>query len=301
MTTLEFPPIRRGQALHTTLVVVLILVTGVFTWLASRQPIGLLFTLFVALATFAFIPIFVIGYRLYALTHASYTLDRDKLTITWGLRAELIPIANIEWVRPPAAIPGALPLPAFRLPGSVMGVRHHRDLGAVEFLASDASALLLVATRKQVFAISPQDQAGFLQNLQRAIEMGSLVPADSQSVYPTFVIAQAWESALARYLWMAGLFLNIGLLAWVSLIGPSLRSVSLGFLPSGAPRVPNSGMSLLLLPVVSLFFYLVGWVIGLAIYRREDRRAMAQIVWAGGVVSALLFLAAVLFIVTVPV
>ena len=37
------------------------------------------------------------------------------------------------------------------------------------------------------------------------------------------------------------------------------------------------------------------------IYRREDRRAMAYILWASGLISSLLFLLAVLFILITPV
>ena len=59
---------------------------------------------------------------------------------------------------------------------------------------------LLVATSKRVFVISPQDTTGFMQSIQRAIEMGSLSSTAPQSVYPTFVVVQAWESLLARYL-----------------------------------------------------------------------------------------------------
>jgi hypothetical protein len=47
-------------------------------------------------------------------------------------------------------------------------------------------------------------------------------------------------------------------------------------------------------------FYLLGWLAGLMIYRREDHRPMAYIVWSSGVVSSLLFLLAVMFIVTTP-
>ncbi|HTX92466.1 MAG TPA: PH domain-containing protein [Anaerolineales bacterium] len=301
MNSAEFPPIRRGQALHNFLIVLLTVLLGVFVWLTARQPIGLLFAVYISLAAFSFLPIPVLGYRLYALRHAGYTLDRDKLIITWGLRAEQIPISNIEWVRPLAALTSPLPMPFLYLPGSVLGNRLHPDLGRVEFLASDAGKLLLVATARHVFAISPEDQGGFVQNIQRAIEMGSLVPAASQSIYPSFVVAQAWESLLARYFWLAGFFLNIGLLAWVSLMAPSLRSISLGFLPSGATRPPSSGFSLLLLPLVSFVFFLAGWVVGLVIYRREDRRSMAHVVWASGVVCSLIFLVTVMVIVTTPV
>ena len=63
-------------------------------------------------------------------------------------------------------------------------------------------------------------------------------------------------------------------------------------------RYPRYGALLLSLPIVSILFYLVGWLAGLLIFRREDHRPMAYIVWSSGVVSSLLFLLAVMFIVT---
>ena len=197
-------------------------------------------------------------------------------------------------------MPKPFPLPFLRLPGALLGLRHHPDLGPIEFLASEEKSLLLVATSRQIFAISPQAPADFLQDIQHAIELGSLTPALPKSVYPSFVVAQAWDSALARYLWLAGFFVNIGLLAWVSLMAPSLGRISLGFLPSGAVRPPSPGLALILLPIVSMLFYLVGWGTGLLIYRREDQRAMAYILWASGLVASVLFMLAVLFIVITP-
>jgi hypothetical protein len=247
-----------------------------------------------------FIPLPILVYRLYSLARANYTLDRDQLTLTWGLRVEQIPVSEIEWVRPLSSMTRPFPMPFFRLPGSLLGLRRHPDLGPVEFLASEEKSLLLVATSRQVFAISPEATTAFLQDLQHAIELGSLSPALPQSVYPSFVVAQAWDSALARYLWLAGFFVNIGLLAWVSLMAPALGHVSLGFLASGAARPPSPGLALILLPVVSLLFYLAGWGAGLMIYRTEARRPMAFILWTSGLVSSLLFLLAVLFIVITP-
>jgi len=301
MTAADFPPARgRGRTIHILLMLVLAVSVVILALLAYRQPLGLLFVGYVVLAGLLFIPIPILVYRLFSLERANYSLDRDQLTLKWGLRVELIPVADIEWVRPLSATPKPFPLPLLRLPGALLGVRHHPDLGPIEFLASDEKALLLVATSRQIFAISPEATADFLQEIQHAIELGSLTPALSQSVYPSFVVAQAWDSALARYLWLAGFFVNIGLLAWVSLMAPSLRQVPLGFLASGTPRPPSPGLALILLPVVSILFYLAGWATGLMIYRREDRRPMAYILWTSGLVSSLLFMLAVLFIVITP-
>jgi hypothetical protein len=301
MTPGDFPPpIRGGRTLHFVLIVFLTGLVAGLAYLIYRQPISLAFTALILLAVLAFIPIPILAYRLYALARANYSLNRDRLKLSWGLREEKIPLSEIEWVRPRATLSQAIPMPFFRLPGSVLGSRHHPDLGPIEFLASDEKALLLVATPRKIFAISPQDPANFLQGIQHAIELGSLTPTVPRSIYPSFVVAHAWDSLAARYLWLAGFFANIGLLAWVSLMAPSLGHITLGFLPSGAARPPSAGIYLILLPVVSLLAYLVGWVTGLLMYRREDRRAMAYILWAGGLVSSLLFLVAVMFIVITP-
>ena len=302
MNPANFPPPRqRGLTLHTLLIALLVVIVGIISFLVYHQPIGLIFTIYVVIGVLALILIPLLVYRLYALTRANYSLDRDRLTLKWGLRVEQIPISDIEWVRPLAALVGPVPLPFFHLPGSVLGVRRHPDLGLVEYLASYSKSLLLVATSNKTFAISPEVPADFLQDVRRAIEMGSLSPAKSESVYPSFVVAQAWDSLLARFLWLAGLFLNIGLFAWVSLMAPSLGTVSLGFLPSGIPRLPSPGIDLILLPIVSIVFFILGWVIGLVIYRRPDLRPMAFILWAASAVSSFLFLLAVMFILTTPV
>jgi hypothetical protein len=297
----DYPPTRRGLTLQVTLIIVTAVLTTLFAVLASQEPIGLRFTVFILVAVFAFFPMPFLAYWSYSLTRANYSLDREKLTLTWGLRVEQIPISEVEWVRPMEGLASPLDFPFIRLPGAILGLRHHQDLGPVEFLASDAKVLLLVATSRRVFVISPQDTAGFMQNIQHAIEMGSLSPVEQHSVYPGFIVVQAWDSMLARYLWLVGLFLNIGLLVWVTLIIPSLGRIPFGFLPSTAAGEPVPGAGLILLPIISLIFYLIDWVSGLAFYRRLDHRPLAHVLWISGVFSTILFLVSVMYIVITPV
>jgi hypothetical protein len=289
------PPKRRGLIIHSALILVLAVLAGAGFFNLTRANVGpeFLISLLVALTSFAPIPFF--AYRAYSLLHADYHLDRDSLAIKWGLRVEDIPLTDIEFIRSSDDLTVPLSLPSLPLPGGLLGMRRHPDLGVVEFLASDAKKLLLVATAKRVFVISPQDPTGLAQTFARATEMGSLTPAESKSVYPSFVITQAWVSGVARYFWLTTLFLNLGLFVWASLIIPSTPRVALNALET----VPSS--QLIILPIVSLLLSIIGWVAGLYFYRWEKQRVLAFVVWGSNMLMSLSFLISVLFIITTPV
>ncbi|MGZ6286405.1 MAG: PH domain-containing protein, partial [Ktedonobacterales bacterium] len=104
------------------------------------------FVIYLLVGLVAFAPIPLLGYRAFALFRAEYVLNRDSLELRWGLRDEEIPLMDIEWVRPIEDLAFPLSLPSAVLPGALLGLRRHRDLGIVEFIASDRRNLLLVAT-----------------------------------------------------------------------------------------------------------------------------------------------------------
>ena len=295
------PPKQRGLIIHSVIILVLAIIAFFGFINLTRADVGPIFliSLLVALASFTPIPFFV--YRAYSLLHADYHLDRDSLAINWGLRMEDIPLTDIEFIRSSDDLTTPLPLPSLPIPGGLLGMRRHPDLGAVEFLASDSKKLLLVATAKHVFVISPDDPAGLTQTFARATELGSLIPVESKSVYPSFVVTQAWQSGLARYLWLTTLFLNLGLFIWASFIIPSTPRVALGlqFAGSALETVPSS--QLIIFPVASLLLSVAGWIAGLYFFRWEKERVLAFIVWASSMLMSLLFLLAVLFIITTPV
>lgn len=298
---LFLPPRRRGTLIHGILIAILGSITIWGFVGVSRAAVGPVFMVYLLMTLAAALPLPVIGYRLYALLRANYHLERETLRLYWGLRIEEMPLSDIEWVRPASDLTIPLRLPRFRLPGSIIGLRRHPDLGTVEFLASDAKELLLVATAKRVFAISPDDPRRFAREFQLATELGSLTPSQAYSTYPSFVLAEAWKSLLARYLWLSGLLLNIGLLAWTSFLIPSLGGIPLGFDLNGIPQGPFPAVQLMLLPLISAALFLVGWIAGLYFYRWEEQRILAFIIWASSTLTGVLFLVGVLFAITTPV
>jgi hypothetical protein len=295
------PPKRRGLIFHSIIIIVLAVIAVISFINLTRVDVGPVFLIALLAALVSFTPIPFLVYRAYSLLNADYHLDRDSLAIKWGLRIEDIPLTDIEFIRSSDDLTTPLPLPTLRLPGGLIGTRRHPDLGAVEFLAADSKKLLLVATAKRVFVISPENPAGLTQTFARATEMGSLTPAESKSVYPSFVVTQAWESGVARYLWLTTLFLNLGLFIWASLIIPTTPLVALGpqFVGSVLDKVPSS--QLIIFPVASLLLSVAGWIAGLYFYRWEKQRVLAFIVWGSSMLMSLLFLLAVLFIITTPV
>ena len=302
LKTGHFPPARRlGLFFHIVIIAVLAAVSIFGFANLSGAQVGPLFVLYLLMALLAFAPIPLFAYRAYALLRADYYIDRDSLAMLWGLRIEDIPLTDIEWVRPASDLTNPLLLPLLRLPGAVLGTRRHPDLGLVEFIASSSRNLILIATSKRIFAISPQNASGLVQTFARATEMGSLMPTAAKSVYPSFIITQAWESPLARFLWMSGILLNLGLIVWVGILIPSLSQIPFGFNPFGAPNETVSSTQLILLPLVSAVMFVLGVTAGLYFYRWERQRPLAFIVWVSSTLCAFIFLMAVLFLVTTPV
>ena len=298
----HFPPAKRtGVTAHAIMIIVLAVTSAWGFWNLSTEEVGPSYVTFLLIALLAFAPIPFFGYRAYALLRADYYIDRDSLAAIWGLRVEDIPLTDIEWVRPVSDLTRPLALPRFRMPGAVLGTRRHPDLGLVEFIASDSKNLILIATSKRVFAISPENPAALVQTFARATELGSLTPAKPVSMYPSFIITQAWESPIARFMWMSGLFLNLGLVVWVGILIPSISQIAFSFNTLGVPNRVVASSQMILLPLISGFMYVVGLIAGLYFYRWEANRPLAFVVWISSTVCAVSFLVAVLFLVTTPI
>lgn len=301
MNTDLFPPNKRNGLIFHGIVLAVFLAISAFGFInIARTDVGPNFVLFLLVGLIAFAPVPIFGYRAYALVRAEYILDRDSLEIRWGLRDEDIPLSDIEWIRSLNDLTHPLGTPPMSMPGAILGLRRHIDLGVVEFIASDKKNILLVATAKRVYAISPSRPGEFTQTFARATELGSLVPAQAKSVYPSFIVAQAWDNGIVRYLWLATLFLNLGLFVWVGLLIPSLTNVALGVAPDQSVT-PVPSVQLIIVPLISTLMALIGWSAGLYFYRRKKQRVLSFIVWASSLLTSLLFLAAVFFIINTPV
>lgn len=292
------PPRRRGLLLHMLSALGFLGGSALSFYFALQQQGEGIFVILLLVSLALFAPLPVVSYRAYALYNASYTLGRDGLRLRWGLRAEDIPLPEIEWVRPASDLGFRLPLPPFSFPGAIIGHQRVEELGEVEYLASDsANLLLLLATPYKVFAISPEDTRGFVRAFQMTIEMGSIMPLAPYSAEPAAFARGVWDDRPARGFLVAGLVLTIALLVLVGLSVPGRATVSLGFDAQGQPLEPVPAQQLLLLPVLGIFAFIANLTFGLFFYRRTDDRPVAFILWIiSAFTPALLILAAVIIL-----
>jgi hypothetical protein len=265
-------------------------------WLAFQQNVGANFVLLLLLAVVLFVPLPLLAYRGYALLTARYSVERDGLRLRWGLRAEDIPLPEIEWVRPASDLAFDLPVPRLSWPGAILGSLNVSDLGPVEFMASDRALLLLLATPTRVYAISPADPVGFVRAFQYATEMGSLSPIESYSARPASYLRSVWDDRLARTMLLLGAGLTVVLFVLVSLYIPGLDSVSLGFSSSGQLLPPVPAAQLLLLPLLGGFAFLMDTLAGAYFYRYDPWRPVAYLMWASSTLTPALLIAAVFFL-----
>jgi hypothetical protein len=266
-----------------------------FFWLSSAASMGFLFAAYMALGVISCLPLPMLGYRFVSLNRAYYDLDRNVLTIHWGLRTEVIPILDIQWIRPVADLVDPLPNPKITLPGALLGFRNIDGLGKVEYLADRMQGAMIVAAPQVVYVISPEDEQGFLDFYARGVELGSLQSVKGESILPSIMIGKLWDDQIFRNLVLSGFLIGVAVVIWTILIITSRAEVVFGVQP-GIETEPVPSIRLLLLPVINGLIFLVDVVGGSFFYRREDQKIIAYLVCAGSSLTGILLLAALLLI-----
>jgi hypothetical protein len=283
--------------LHGSAATILALVGSFGLLRASQAESGPAFLLYLlgALSVIAILPILI--YRISALQQARYILARDGISLHWGLRREEIPINKVTWVGSTDQNRMILAKPVIRIPGAVLGVKKQTDGQAVEFIAASDTNLVIIVTADRVFAISPANQNEFLNTYRRLAEFGSLESIQSESIYPTFLLARSWADMPARILLVSSGALALGLIIWVTLTIPSHPETALRLNSNGSAVEFVPGIRLLLLPVLNTFFFIADLLLGLLFYRKADTQSLGYLMWGSSALTSLLFLGAVYFIV----
>ena len=244
----------------------------------------------------------LIIYRWYGLLTAIYRIDRDGFYLKWGLTLEQAPLTSvisIERVKQ-SSVP-TNPRIGFWWPGCVVGTREDPKRGTVEYFTADrGEKRLLVDMEDRSVVISPRDPEGFELAFQSAARMGSLESVPHLSRRSNFVFSQLWSDARARLLVVLGALLPLLLLGYIALSIPSLPSeVPFGFATTGEPNTFVSPAQLLLLPMVAGLCWFIDLFGGMWLYRFDEQKPLAYLVWATAILVGLLFAGATLHLLSV--
>ena len=136
---------------------------------------------------------------------------------------------------------------------------------------------------------SPSRAGEFIESYNRLTELGTLTPLSTESVRPSLVLTEITNNRSLLAILLAGGILNITLLVWVLLVIPNREAVSLGFNPAGIPRESLGSIRLILFPIINTTAYLGNLLLGMFLYRREESRGMAYILWGGSLLIGLIF------------
>ena len=108
-----FPPNRAGIIFHLVSIALLTLAGVWGLWQAVNIDLSINFLLYLLPFLIALLLVPFLIYTLSSLENASYTLERDSIRLRWGLRSEIIPMVNVQWIRPATDLSSTLPLPFF--------------------------------------------------------------------------------------------------------------------------------------------------------------------------------------------
>ena len=284
------PPKRIGSLLLLIILILLIAACGALAWLAFNRASGGFFFLYLIGSIIVFFPIPFFLYLLIALNRAKYTITPNGFSMQWGLRTEDIPFSEIDFVRMPNELVAQLPKPPIAFPGAVFGSRFHNDLGKIEFVASKRKNLVLVATKKIIFAISPSNINSFRTDFSRAMEFAPISPIKPQSSQPRLIIADIFADKAAGYLIGASVFLSIILLLVISFMVPIpetdfsqiSRNIQLG--------TTFPGNRLLILPLLVFLFLFLDIGFGAYLFRKKAHKINAYFLFAAGLILPVFFL-----------
>ena len=290
------PPTRKGLLFHAGGVIIFLALGAWGIWHAAHVRVGAEFVLYfipIALALF-FVPF--LAYRMYAMQTAMFILDRDSIRLLWGFRTETIAMDHVLSIVPASSRRDEIPLPLIRLPGAVLGRRKLPNGKYVEYFATTTNPLFYIDTVENTFAISPSDPDEFIRTYQMLTELGSLEPPKQQTVRPSFLVTRIWNTVPARVLILSSFLIGFALFVWVALTIPSRVQISLGFRSTGEPRAPIPGIRLMLFPLLNGFTFFVNLLIGAFLFREEEDRFFAYLLWGTSLVIGFLFLVALAFI-----
>ncbi|MHB8807102.1 MAG: PH domain-containing protein [Anaerolineaceae bacterium] len=250
---------------------------------AGYRILGYIFSILFSL------PIFFFLFQLFQIARSKYKIDRDGLTVFWGLQKMVIPIQEIEWIRPYDQMGYTIPLPSLEKIGILSGRIFFGDLGDIFFFATSQQNAFLIGTSQEVLFLSPADAEAFQKGIQEAVYLGSITPLERKSIQIESPVNTV-RSNPALYLPIGiGIFLTLVLFVLFGFVINIKDSIRVGLVLFE----PASGV--IILPIITAIFNIINAIFAPRILKNEQLKLYAYLLaYAGPVVSFFLILSIVL-------
>ena len=255
----------------------------------TTQPIGPL-TFILSLIVLGSVPLLaLIGYQLYSLARSGYDIDRNAVTIQWGLIKQIVPVESIQRIMLGAEVEGGVKyFRGWRWPGLMQGQGELPEADLTVFYASTAlPQQLILVTPSISYAISPADTAGFIESIKARYELGPTQAIEQTTVHPAFFDWPVWSDRVAHYLLITGATMCLLLFGLVSLRFPHLPTqIALHYNVLGLPDRTGPALQAFILPLIGLVALGANTLLGGAFYRREQ--VASYLLWGGTIVVQVL-------------
>lgn len=238
----------------------------------------------------------VVVYRIAGALTLAYEIDRNGLYILWLGNRAVVPLGQVE--RVDSGAPGA------RLPWRLaQGIGYYRGQGRTAegrrlhlFATRPPSKCLLLQTSGDSYAISPNDQEAFVQDLEQRRKLGAVKPLAPTIESGRVFSYEFWNDRIVRRALVLAFILN---LVWLGILAaryPDLaNTVEMRFNAAGQVAELRPRHQVLFLPLAAFLLSLLNTGLGLTLYKREQTGA--QLLQLASVLIQVLFGVAVITII----
>ena len=283
-------PKSRSLVIYGLITAMLIAAILFFLISGSTTNQSLLAIIFIAAGLLLLLPLSLVIYRIITVTTTVYRLTRDALEVKWGLRRELIPIGEIEWVHPVSDFETPLPLGLTLIRGSYYGETTIKGLDKTLFVATAPEQMVLVKLTQAYLVISPEDKAAFTQAYTQISQLGSLQEVQAESENLRMLWGRVMDDLRAKRFLIGGavsLALLIVLAGVIVAISAQVVWVSMEAVPSAR---------LFLLALFGLLFSILNTLLGLFLYLQERTgKTVVYLIWSWSILTNVILTLAMIF------
>jgi hypothetical protein len=235
-------------------------------------------------------------YRVAAALTLGYGVDRNGFYIFWLGNRAVIPLAQIETIESGIIAPESLGSLARSLGYYHGRVRLPEGREVHRFTTVPLSRSLILHTPAASYAISPDNDDTFVQELEQRRRLGSIQQLSAGIEVGRMFFYSYWEDPVVRSALLIAVALSLLLLGWVAALYPSLPAlIDLRADAAGVAAALSPRHQLLFLPLAAIVILLLNTGLGLSLYRRSA--AGARLLQLGSALAQILFAVAILTIV----